>query len=942
MDRAKSGLMGLRDHDEHPFWSVFLLSCAVCVAALSTVLVALFHTGAVQYQWLSALLAAVLLSHFGAWAVFARKKRFGKAIWWIAHTLIISSVLVPLLISDYLLKMPLLLLAVPLNICIANRLRNIPTAFAYTLLAAAFMVAADLAAPFPRRALFGDVPQLHLVPLVLQLGYIAALCFLVWFYRIRPTSPRFTRLNLASQQTLPATAISAASLLAVTALLAFLIRGSQVTQIGLSHQLLANSFAERTAGNLEQAVYALVRLGQDPIIQKGLQQANARYPADAAQAAAILRAGEAQWEAAKVGNPMLFPYRDTDQILALANFRHSEHSHRDLFLTDSRGGLVAAQGNKPPRFSFADEAWWQAVWQEGIGGIYFGPVHINPRTNLPYTFIAVGVLDTRSNKLLGVLASTFDLLETQNLYAGFEGTGGERVQLVAADGRIIAASGDRAPGQKQTRWRDFAGHARFQQEATSFAQDPPGWLLGVDEGGRDAVIGHAPLHTFSGIFSEALASLGCRVVVSKSRQAALLGVTRSTKIAAVVGLIAMALSVFAAWLAATWVAKPINELTLTAKAMVGGDLEKDARLAGTEELISLAQSFNTLMDRLREKIDDLEDTNRTLEDRVSERTEKLRRAQKSLIDGAHYSGMAEVARGVLHNIGNVLNSLNVSVQTSLQLLQESQVTKLENINSLMSKTDAELTAFLADPAKREALAEYVSELVQSLQNENRLFSREVNQIREQAEIIRQSLLAQSKFTDRDLGYAERLDINEIIADLLYAEKEMLDRFHIQTSVDFGAVPAVAAMRTKLSYAVLTLLENAVDALADNPTRERHISVQTACIGEALHIRVGDNGKGIPEALRTKIFQYGFTTKPEGNGFGLHTCANALREMGGDVRAESEGPGRGAVFVLTLPLDAQAAASANPSEGEPDNAGPTTLSQPELDLAQRGTAQPQPG
>jgi signal transduction histidine kinase len=67
------------------------------------------------------------------------------------------------------------------------------------------------------------------------------------------------------------------------------------------------------------------------------------------------------------------------------------------------------------------------------------------------------------------------------------------------------------------------------------------------------------------------------------------------------------------------------------------------------------------------------------------------------------------------------------------------------------------------------------------------------------------------------------------------------------------------------------------------------------------IRVEDNGIGIPPENLTRIFSHGFTTRPDGHGFGLHIGAINAREMGGSLSVASEGTGRGATFTLILPM-----------------------------------------
>ena len=74
--------------------------------------------------------------------------------------------------------------------------------------------------------------------------------------------------------------------------------------------------------------------------------------------------------------------------------------------------------------------------------------------------------------------------------------------------------------------------------------------------------------------------------------------------------------------------------------------------------------------------------------------------------------------------------------------------------------------------------------------------------------------------------------------------------------------------------------------------------------DLMEIRISDNGCGIGPENLDKIFNHGFTTKDQGHGFGLHTCANFMTEMGGTLRAESDGIGKGATFVMRFPLNQQ--------------------------------------
>ncbi|HWN67050.1 MAG TPA: ATP-binding protein, partial [Haliangium sp.] len=99
--------------------------------------------------------------------------------------------------------------------------------------------------------------------------------------------------------------------------------------------------------------------------------------------------------------------------------------------------------------------------------------------------------------------------------------------------------------------------------------------------------------------------------------------------------------------------------------------------------------------------------------------------------------------------------------------------------------------------------------------------------------------------------------------------------------------------------LVNLIRNAIEALVENDG-PRRLEVKAHANGESVCFEVIDNGCGIPEENCVKIFHYGFTTKPRGHGFGLHTSAISAQAMGGSLQATSDGPGRGARFCLTLP------------------------------------------
>ncbi len=101
--------------------------------------------------------------------------------------------------------------------------------------------------------------------------------------------------------------------------------------------------------------------------------------------------------------------------------------------------------------------------------------------------------------------------------------------------------------------------------------------------------------------------------------------------------------------------------------------------------------------------------------------------------------------------------------------------------------------------------------------------------------------------------------------------------------------------------LVNLLNNARDAVKSNSSIEHNVSIFGNLDNTELKLAVVDNGVGIEADNLDKIFNFGFTTKEDNHGYGLHTSANAATEMNGSLTVHSNGVGTGAKFTLTIPV-----------------------------------------
>ncbi len=280
---------------------------------------------------------------------------------------------------------------------------------------------------------------------------------------------------------------------------------------------------------------------------------------------------------------------------------------------------------------------------------------------------------------------------------------------------------------------------------------------------------------------------------------------------------------------------------------------------------------------------------------------QLAEMNKQLHDASRQAGMAEVATGVLHNVGNVLNSVNVSAGLVLEKLRNSKAPKLGKAAALLTSHAADLAEYLhADPNGKK-LPGYLANLGAHLAAENADIVREVDQLGRNIEHIKEVIAMQQSYA-KVSGVFETLPAERLVEDAIAMNSGSFEHHGVLLKRDFAAAPPVLVDRHKVLQILINLLRNAKNALDDAGRIDKRIAITIAPSGaDRVRIDVTDNGVGISPENLTRIFGHGFTTKASGHGFGLHSGANAAREIGGDLSVQSAGLGKGATFTLELPV-----------------------------------------
>jgi signal transduction histidine kinase len=279
---------------------------------------------------------------------------------------------------------------------------------------------------------------------------------------------------------------------------------------------------------------------------------------------------------------------------------------------------------------------------------------------------------------------------------------------------------------------------------------------------------------------------------------------------------------------------------------------------------------------------------------------EIERAHQELLETSRLAGMTEIATNVLHNVGNVLNSVNVSASLVMDSVQQSKAANLAKISALLQEHEHDLGAYITSDPKGKQVPSYLAKLSDHIQADQRATLKELDSLRKNIEHIKEIVAMQQNYA-RVAGIKEIVSSPALVEDSLRMNLGALDRHGVEVVRDFQKVPPMIVEKHKILQILINLLRNAKYACDESGRADKRLTVRVANGQERLKISVVDNGVGIPPENLTRIFNLGFTTRQNGHGFGLHGGALAAREMGGSLTAQSEGWGKGASFTLELPM-----------------------------------------
>ena len=289
---------------------------------------------------------------------------------------------------------------------------------------------------------------------------------------------------------------------------------------------------------------------------------------------------------------------------------------------------------------------------------------------------------------------------------------------------------------------------------------------------------------------------------------------------------------------------------------------------------------------------------------------KLAQSREQVIHSSRLAGMSEIATGVLHNVGNVLNSVNVSTSLLRRRAEQLSVSDLQAMTEVLTAHREDLGRFVTEDPRGTQFLGFLEELTGQITSERAEILEELGTLNKGVDHMMELVRSQQSYAGM-AGVFEPTDLGEQLdAALRICEQAYCLTEDLRVVREYAEVPRVPVDKHKLMEILVNLIQNAQQVMEAAGTAQKRLILRVMEDGDGwARIEIEDNGPGIAAENLARIFHHGFTTRTDGHGFGLHVSANAATEMKAKLWAESQGPGHGATFILRIPLDASAPALA---------------------------------